>query len=114
MLIAIVQIPLAGEKPKEQAIMGGMKSTDQYLGMPGLIRKDYLSSDEGAGGVYLWETREAAEAWYNDDWWVMMQDRYGVRPSLTLYDHYLTVDNDAGVVTVDRVPVEKESAAAAK
>ena len=42
----------------------------------------------------------------------MMQDRYGVRPSLTLYDHYLTVDNDAGVVTVDRVPVEKESAAA--
>ena len=66
MLIAIVQIPLPGQKSKDQAIMGGMKTTDQYLGMPGLIRKDYLSSDEGGGGVYLWESREAAEAWYND------------------------------------------------
>lgn len=109
MLIAIVQIPLPGKKTKDQAIMGGMKTTDQYLGMPGLIRKDYLSSDEGGGGVYLWETREAAEAWYNDDWWVMMQDRYGVKPSLVLYDHYLTVDNDLDAVTVDRKPVAAEA-----
>ena len=109
MLIAIVQIPLPGKKTKDQAIMGGMKTTDQYLGMPGLIRKDYLSSDEGGGGVYLWETREAAEAWYNDDWWIMMQDRYGVKPSLVLYDHYLTVDNDLDAVTVDRKPVAAEA-----
>ena len=109
MLIAIVQIPLPGQKSKDQAIMGGMKTTAQYLGMPGLIRKDYLSSDEGGGGVYLWESREAAEAWYNDDWWVMMQDRYGVKPSLVLYDHYLTVDNDLGAVTVDRKPVAAEA-----
>ena len=109
MLIAIVQIPLLGQKSKDQAIMGGMKTTDQYLGMPGLIRKDYLSSDEGGGGVYLWESREAAEAWYNDDWWVMMQDRYGVKPSLVLYDHYLTVDNDLDAVTVDRKPVAAEA-----
>ena len=112
MLIAIVQIPMKGKKTKEQAIAGAMASTDRYLGMPGLIRKDYLSSDEGGGGVYLWETREAAEAWYNDDWWVMMQDRFGIRPSLVLYDHYLTVDNDAGIVTVDREPVQDNKAVA--
>jgi hypothetical protein len=112
MLIAIVQIPMKGKKTKEQAIQGAMASTDRYLGMPGLIRKDYLSSDEGGGGVYLWETREAAEAWYNDDWWVMMEDRFGVRPSLVLYDHYLTVDNDAGVVTVDREPIGESLASA--
>ena len=38
-----------------------------------------------------------------------MQDRYGVKPSLVLYDHYLTVDNDLGAVTVDRKPVAAEA-----
>ena len=45
MLIAIVQIPLPGKKTKDQAIMGGMKTTDQYLGMPGLIRCLLYTSD---------------------------------------------------------------------
>ena len=105
MLIAIVQIPIPGKRTKEQAIAGAKITAPQYLGMPGLIRKDYLSSDESAGGVYLWETREAAEAWYNDDWWPMMEERYGVRPTLTLYDHYFTVDNMAGTCRVDGEPV---------
>ena len=46
MLIAIVQIPMKGKKTKEQAIAEAMASTDRYLGMPGLIRKDYLSPTE--------------------------------------------------------------------
>ena len=105
MLIAIVQIPTGSKRSKEEAIQGAKLSAPMYLGMKGLIRKDYLNGDEGGGGVYLWESREAAEAWYNEDWWPMMEKRFGVRPTLTLYDHYVTVDNAAGEVTVDGKPV---------
>ncbi len=109
MLIAIVQIPMTGKRTKEQAIAGARKTADQYLGMPGLLRKDYLSGDDAGGGVYLWESRAAAEAWYNDDWWPMMEERYGVRPTLTLYDHYFTVDNVIGSCRVDGEPVTLEA-----
>jgi hypothetical protein len=112
MLIAIVQIPMTGKKTKEQAIEGAKLSAPRYVGMKGLMRKDYLSSDEGGGGVYLWESREAAEAWYNDDWWPMMEERFGVRPTLVMYDHYFSVDNENGVCTVDRKPVNLEQDAA--
>lgn len=108
MFIAIVQIPTSkkrGKRTREQAIEAGKASAPLYLGMKGLIRKDYLNSEDGGGGVYLWESREAAEAWYNDDWWVMMDERFGVRPTLTYYDHYVTVDNAAGELRVDGQPV---------
>jgi hypothetical protein len=105
MLIAIVQIPTGKKRNKEEAIEGAKLSAPMYLGMQGLIRKDYLSGEDGGGGVYLWESREAADAWYNDDWWPMMEKRFGVRPTLTYFDHYVTVDNAAGEVRVDGEPI---------
>ena len=109
MFIAIVQIPMPGQRTKEQAISGAMKTAPQYLGMKGLLRKDYLNSDEGGGGIYQWESRAAAEAWYNDDWWQMMESRYGVRPTLTFYDSFFTVDNLAGTCLIDGEPVKSGS-----
>ena len=105
MFIAIVQIPTDGKRSKEEAVEGGVASAPNFLGKKGLIRKDYLNGDEGRGGVYLWESREAAEAWYNEDWWPMMEKRFGARPTLTYYDTYVTVDNAAGEVRVDGQPV---------
>ena len=40
----------------------GKVSAPTFLGKKGLIRKYYLNGDEGGGGVYLWESKEAAEA----------------------------------------------------
>lgn len=112
MLIAIVTIPTGAKRSKEEAIAGGKLSAPMYVGMKGLIRKDYLNGDDGGGGVYLWESREAAEAWYNEDWWPMMESRFGVRPTLTYYDHYVTVDNAADEVRVDGVAIELADQAA--
>ncbi len=111
MFIAIVQIP-GGKRSKEQAVAAGKASAPMYLGMKGLIRKYYLNGDEGGGGVYLWESREAAEAWYNEDWWPMMEQRFGVRPTLTFYDNYVIVDNPTDELRVDgkAVPVERAAA----
>ena len=70
MVITIVQIPRSGSKPdKATSIEGAKKSAPLYREVRGLIRKDFLNGEECGGGVYLWESREAAEAWFNDEWW---------------------------------------------
>jgi len=115
MLIAVVQIPRNGKKPdKETSIAGARKSAPIYREVKGLIRKDYLNGDDCGGGVYLFESREAAEAWFHDGWWGWIEERFGARPTLTFFDHYLTVDNAKGEVRVDGLPVsldEKSQAA---
>jgi hypothetical protein len=42
----------------------------------------YLRSEDGrgAGGVYLWETRAAAEAVYNSEWKARVKQLYGSEP----------------------------------
>jgi|TARA_B100001964_G_C14029611_1_gene507666 hypothetical protein len=111
MFIAIVQIPGA-KRSKEQAVEAGKASAPMYLGMTGLIRKYYLNGDEGGGGVYLWESREAAEAWYDDDWWPMMEKRFGVRPTLTYYDNHVIVDNASDELRIEGKAVALEQDAA--
>ena len=111
MFIAIVQIPGA-KRSKEQAVEAGKASAPMYLGMTGLIRKYYLNGDEGGGGVYLWESREAAEAWYDDDWWPMMEKRFGGRPTLTYYDNHVIVDNASDELRIEGKAVALEQDAA--
>ena len=107
MLIAVVQIPRSGPKPeKDAAVARGLDSAPIYRKVDGLIRKDYLNGEDCGGGVYLFESRAAAEAWFNDDWWGWIEERFGARPTLTFYDPYVTVDNAAGEVRVDSSQVE--------
>ena len=100
MLIAIVQIP-GIERTKEQAIASATTSAPMFAKLPGLIRKFYLNGENGGGGVYLWESREAANAWYNEDWEGMMEKRFGAKPKLTYYDNYVVLDNAAKELRVD-------------
>jgi hypothetical protein len=106
MIIAVVQIPRSGPKPdKEAAIARATGSAKIYREVKGLISKQYLNGEEGGGGIYTFETREAAEAWFNDEWWGWIEERFGARPTLTMFDHYVTVDNIAGEVRVDGKPI---------
>ena len=111
MFIAIVQIPIK-KRSKEDAIKAAKASAPTFVEARGLIRKYYLNGDDGGGGVYLWESREAAEAWYNDKWWVRAEKSFGVRPKLTYYDNYVVVDNVSKEVRVDGEVVTLEPATA--
>lgn len=110
--IVIVQFDLP-KRPTDQAINGGLGSAPTYRGLEGkgLLRKDYLNGDEGTGGVYLWESREAAEAWYTPELVASLTERFGVEPRLTWYDTHVTVDNIAGETRVDGVPAPETVAA---
>jgi hypothetical protein len=102
--IVIVQFDLP-KRTQEQAIAGGTGSAPIYRGLAekGLIRKDYLNGETGTGGVYLWESRDAAEAWFTEDRIAELTQRFGVRPRLTWYDTHVTVDNLKGETRVNGV-----------
>ena len=92
--IVVVQFPLA-KRSEEQAIAGGTSTAPTYRGLAekGLIRKDYLNGETGTGGVYLWESRAAAEAWFTAERVAMLAEKFGAAPTLTWYDTHVTVDN---------------------
>lgn len=110
--IVIVQFDLP-KRSKAQAIAGGTGSAPTYRALEGkgLIRKDYLNGDAGTGGVYLWESREAAEAWYTDELVASLTERFGAKPRLTWYDTHVTVDNSKGETRVDGVAISEAAAA---
>jgi hypothetical protein len=105
--IVVVQFDLP-KRTEEQAIKGGTSSASIYrdLGKKGLIRKDYLNGEAGTGGVYLWDSRASAEAWFTEERMAELTKRFGARPRLTWYDTHVTVDNVKGETRVNGKSIE--------
>jgi hypothetical protein len=103
MITALVQFRFPQPLSKEKARELYTASARRYQGVPGLIRKYYLLTQDGStgGGVYLWESREAAERLYNAEWKKTLQDRYGAAPSITYFDSPVVVDNAVGEVVTE-------------
>ena len=100
--IVVVQFDLP-KRSEDQAIKGGTASAPIYrdLARKGLIRKDYLNGETGTGGVYLWDSRASAEAWFTEERVAELTKRFGARPHLTWYDTHVTVDNLKGETRVN-------------
>ena len=61
MITAVVTIKLPEGLTRAQWLENTKAIAARFQTIPGLIRKQFLYSDRGVGGgVYLWETREAA------------------------------------------------------
>ncbi|MCK9514720.1 MAG: YdhR family protein [Ottowia sp.] len=75
----------------------------RYLGMPGLVRKYYILSEDGqsAGGVYLWQSRADAERVYTHEWREFVRGKYGSDPELSWFSTPVLVDNTTGEIAVD-------------
>ena len=98
MITAIVQFSLPKTISLEEAARAFESTAPKYQGLPGLVRKYYLRSEDGrrVGGVYLWETRKAAEVVYNDEWRTRVKQVYGSEPEISGFDTPVIVDNQAG------------------
>ena len=103
MITAIVQFPLPEPLTPEEAAEVFRCTAAIYRGMPGLIRKVYLLSEDGrtAGGAYLWESRAAAERAYDDAWRRRVVERYGAEPRVTYFASPVVVDNLSGQILGD-------------
>jgi len=72
-----------------------LSTAPKYKGVPGLFRKCYVQSQDGAtvGGIYLWNSMAEAEAMYTEDWKAFVREKYGTEPSVTYFDSPVVVDN---------------------
>ena len=70
MITAVVTFKVAKEMTRAKALETFKAASARFQNVPGLIRKQFLYSADNstAGGVYLWETRAAAEACYQGPW----------------------------------------------
>lgn len=72
---------------------GFRQAVPTYQKIPGLIRKYFTVNEESFGGMYLWKSRAAAEAWFNDQWRARARATYGSDPTVTYFDAPLQIDN---------------------
>ena len=80
-----------------------LSTAPTYQGVPGLFRKIYVLSEDGAtaGGVYLWNSRAEAEAMYTQSWREFVRGKYGTEPNVTYFESPVVVDNVTQQVLTD-------------
>jgi Putative mono-oxygenase ydhR len=95
MITALVQFELSSPITLAEATRRFEASAPKYQNLPGLVRKYYVLAEDGrrAGGVYLWESRQAAEAVYSGEWRERVTKLYGTAPSITWFETPVIVDN---------------------
>jgi hypothetical protein len=97
-ITAIVQfqLPATVDAAKAAELFHG--SAPKYRALPGLLRKYYIYDKDThtGGGCYLWESRAAAEKFYDAEWRQFITDRYGSAPKLSYFETPVIVDNVTG------------------
>jgi hypothetical protein len=70
-----------------------------FRSVPGLSRKQFIYANAGwAGGVYLWQSRAAAEAFYSGPWLAGIRERYGMDPEIRYFHTAAITDNSLATV----------------
>ncbi|MFN0164576.1 MAG: hypothetical protein ACKVQQ_25345 [Burkholderiales bacterium] len=66
-----------------------------YQGIPGLIRKYYGIAEDGKTlvGIYLWESRSAAERFYTAEWIALVTKRWGAAPMRQEWETPMVVES---------------------
>jgi len=65
-----------------------------YEGIPGLIRKYYGISADGGSlvGIYLWDNKAAADAFYSADWVATVTKRWAAAPQRQEWETPMVVE----------------------
>ena len=104
MITAITTFRLPKPITREEARAIFLSTAPKYQGVPGLVRKVYVLSQDGstAGGIYLWNSRVDADAMYTESWKAFVREKYGTDPSVTYFDSPLVVDNVTHEILSDK------------
>ncbi len=100
MFITVVEMDMPANLDRAAVDAAIRKTASRYTRVEGLIRKYYTSKEpKVTGGVFVWESREHAEAAHSDPAWrKIILDGYGMEPRITYYDVRLIVDNETGEI----------------
>ncbi|WP_050930420.1 hypothetical protein [Aestuariivita boseongensis] len=98
MFIEIVEFDRPEGFSDDDLLEDGRSTIPRWKGFKGLIRKHFVTDGPKVLGVYVWETRDAAEEGHNAAWIEAFTKRTGVPPKLRLYNMFMEIDNAAGEV----------------
>lgn len=98
MITAIVLYKLPPSIGLEECRAHFTKIAPDFLKAPGFVRKQFICRKEGeiAGGVYMWETQAAAEAFYTGPWRDGIRARYGNDPTIQYFETVALTDTATG------------------
>ena len=76
------------------------RTADIYIGVPGLVRKYFGHSDDRLSvvGIYLWESKAQADAFYSPEWTAGVTSRWGSMPAKTEWQIPQVVESAEGRV----------------
>lgn len=94
MITAIVLYDLPETIGLEECRAHFAKIAPDFLRIPGFVRKQFICRSDGkvAGGAYMWESLEAAEAFYSGPWLDGIRARYGCEPRISYYETVALAD----------------------
>jgi len=83
--------------PKSQLVETINATAHTYQGIPGLIRKYYGIAADGGSlvGIYLWESKAIADAFYSPDWVAMVAKRWAGPPQRQEWETPMVVESAA-------------------
>lgn len=95
MITVITNFRLPKPITRDEARKIFLSTAPTYQGVPGLVRKVYILSQDGGtvGGLYLWNSRAEADAMYTESWRAFVREKYNTEPSVTYFDSPVVVDN---------------------
>jgi len=98
MITAIVLYDLPPSVGLEECRTHFTKIAPDFLKIPGFLRKQFICNRDGkvAGGVYMWESQEAAERFYAGEWLEGIRARYGNDPKITYFETVALTDKASG------------------
>ncbi len=94
-VIVAIPIPAGLTRPAIDALF--IKTAPIYQAIPQLKQKYFTVNATRAGGIYLWTSRAAADAYYNDTWKARVTKTYGAPAELTFFDVPLVIQGAAGM-----------------
>ena len=103
MITAIATFRLPKRLTVDEARSIFQSTAPRYQSQPGLIRKYYVLAEDGmtAGGVYLWRSRQDAEALDPDAWRSFVTEKYGAPPQVVYMETPVIVDNPTQQILVE-------------
>ncbi len=103
MVVTQTNFKLSSEFTRERARQVFSDAGPKFLGMNGLVRKYFMLTEDGsrASSIYLWEDRSYPEAFYTDEWYDFIEEKYGHRPSVSYFHCPVIVDNLTDQILVD-------------
>lgn len=98
MITAIVLYDLPPHIGLDECRAHFAKIAPDFLGIPGFLRKQFICDGGGkvAGGVYMWESQEAAERFYSGEWLTGIRARYGTEPKISYFETVALTDKASG------------------